>query len=250
MVIHGTVLIAEEDAGNRQLMQSYVKEAGMTVLDCVSTGKRLVDSYLRHRPDLLIVDIRLEKLDGISACKIILDQGFFPQIIIATSSSDSRHYKAGYELGVVDYIEKPIERNRFLKAMERVHNRVHLLGAMPPTFIACKFSNRTKHMNQQYVIYIEKMDNRTSKIVLRSGEIVETSTSLKDLHAQFTLPVFFPHRSFLVNTSYICSVSPDLLVEGNYVITLFHCEQRIPMSRRSYPSFVSMTQHLGSVKGF
>jgi DNA-binding LytR/AlgR family response regulator len=252
MINNLTVIIAEDDPITRHVIKNLVAEAGMTVVESVSSGTRLVEAYVLHRPDLIIVDIHLERMDGITACRRLFELEYRPKIVIVSGSNDPAHLKAGFELGVIHYIGKPVEPSKFHVAMERAQQACgdpyNALTNHPAQLIGYKYNHKRRYLNQNDILYIEKVGDKVSRLALRNGELIKTSTSLKEFSVQFNTHILSPHRGFLVNIRYIQSIRPDLLVEGNYEIALYHCKALIPLSRRNYHKFSCIAAHALTVK--
>ena len=96
-------------------------------IETAKTGRSVIELAERYRPDICIMDIRMPGINGIDAIKEIRKRN--PGIIfIVISAYDKFGYaKEALSLGVMDYLNKPVDRQKFIdtirKAMEQVDVR-------------------------------------------------------------------------------------------------------------------------------
>ena len=93
-------------------------------LELKATFDNAIESieYLKNNKiDLLFLDIQMDELTGIQLLNILKDK----PLVIFTTAYDSYAVK-GYELDVIDYLLKPISFERFMKAAEKVYDRLHV----------------------------------------------------------------------------------------------------------------------------
>lgn len=241
-----TCIIAEDETIYRNQLILFSNRQGLIVLDTVSSGKQLIESTLRNFPDIIITDIGLNKLDGLEACQKLLHQGVNAQIIIISGSSHPSHYSMGFEIGTVDYINKPINYERFEKAIHRAKRKIYernLLNTLQLTkinLIKVKHKYRDIDINEEHVVFVEKLDKRVFNIYLNDGTVITTSTNLEQIKNQCSNNVFYPHRSFLVNMLHIDIVLPDHMILGNFLIEYPNFNKEIPLTRRNYPTYTQL----------
>lgn len=235
------VIIAEDDSIQAELLKRYAARMGLTVVSCVSSGNRLIEETVSLQPDLLLMDIGLRKLDGISAYKCICEAGYTPFLILISGSTQTEHLLAGFECRSIDYLVKPVDWVRFEKSIERAKIMIHykrMKVAAPQSthWIKLKQKYRALTVAEDQIVYVEKSKSFRNKSVvcLADGKVEETNTSLKEIMDQCTDSLVMPHRSYLVNVKFIASVEADASIPGNYLATLHRGDKKIPVSRRSY----------------
>lgn len=78
----------------------------ITVLASGSNGKEAVSLYRRHRPDILLMDIRMEEMDGLTASEQILQEYSDAKILLLTTFSDDEYIIKALLLGAKGYLLK------------------------------------------------------------------------------------------------------------------------------------------------
>jgi DNA-binding LytR/AlgR family response regulator len=240
-----TCIIAEDQNIHKILLIDLSTKLGLTVLDCVQSGYSLIESAQKHKPDIIITDIGLERIDGLTACKTIFDKGFHAKVIIISGSSEPKHYNTSYDLDSVDYLVKPITLERFERAITKAKKRIiqqQLLDQLQQNnqnMITVKHKYRDMHINEKEIIFIEKLEKRLFLIYMTNGLVLETSTNLSQLKQQASNNFFYPHRSFLTNIIHIKAVIPDAEIEGNYEIIFPQIQRKIPLTRRNFADYIT-----------
>ncbi|SCW78814.1 two component transcriptional regulator, LytTR family [Paenibacillus tianmuensis] len=242
-----TVIIAEDDIFQRQVLIHFLKEVNnLEIIDSVSSGERLVESYKRHNADIIVIDIGLHKKDGITAAKEILSFST-PQIIVVTGNTDRDNLLIGYELNFVGYILKPVDKLKFIRAIQEAVKRTEarLLTSIASVnqaevrWINCRYKYRDQQIPEHLIVHIKKEDKYLSHIHLADGGIVKTSTTLKEIEKQCSNNVFRSHKSYLVNIKYIRAVYANIHTPGSYDITLSNSMDVLPLSSKYYPDYLA-----------
>lgn len=115
------ILIVEDNEMNMRLFSDIVKTKGHQVFECME-GKNALQMTKEIKPDLILMDIQMPEVDGLTATKLIRnDQDVSKTKIIAVTafamSGDADRILKG---GVDDYISKPISIPNFLSTIEKV----------------------------------------------------------------------------------------------------------------------------------
>ena len=103
------VLIADDDATHRRVLQKVLEESGFRVITAPN-GKDAIDQVATFNPDAILLDVEMPEMDGFSACEIIRSQKSDREIpiFIITSRDDAESVQRAYELGATDFLTKPI----------------------------------------------------------------------------------------------------------------------------------------------
>ena len=121
-----TILVAEDSADSREMMQVLLESKGYQVVSA-ENGIRALEVAIRNRPDLLLLDLELPRLDGLSVTKNLrLHPGFRQVPIVIISGHDPIRYRqTALDAGCDDYLLKPIDFDRLHDLLDRYVPRQH-----------------------------------------------------------------------------------------------------------------------------
>ena len=100
-----TILVVDDEKMIRNLLNINLSKEGYNVLEA-EDGVQAVDMALENKPDLILLDVMLPKIDGLSVCKKIKSTMNVP-ILMVTARDDEVDKILGLELGADDYVTKP-----------------------------------------------------------------------------------------------------------------------------------------------
>ena len=103
------VLVADDDATHRKVIQKVLEESGFRVVTAPN-GKAAIDQVAKFNPDVVLLDVEMPEIDGFSICKIIRARKTDREIpiFIITSRDDEESVQRAYKLGATDFLTKPI----------------------------------------------------------------------------------------------------------------------------------------------
>ncbi len=140
-----TILLAEDDPGDQQLVRRVLDEGGVQCdLRIVQDGEEALD-YLLHRgrykdavlyplPDLLLLDLNMPKLDGREVLRQIADYPNLRRIatVVLTTSSQEQDILYSYDLGAKSYIAKPENLERYESVLRVLEHYWFHIVLLPP----------------------------------------------------------------------------------------------------------------------
>ncbi|NNG41208.1 response regulator [Flexivirga sp. ID2601S] len=100
------VIVAEDEAIIRLDIAEMLRDAGYEVVAEVGDGRQAVDQAAQLRPDLVVMDVKMPVLDGISAADEIGAAGIAP-VVMLTAFSDKELVERASDAGVMAYVLKP-----------------------------------------------------------------------------------------------------------------------------------------------
>jgi len=124
-----SVLIVEDDANIRELLQLYLEKDGYAVTQAVDGGQGL-EKYRSIKPDLVLLDVMMPVMDGWNLCKAIRAEGNTP-VIMLTAKGEIDDKVTGLKAGADDYVTKPFEMKELLARIEAVLRRADRGGEAP-----------------------------------------------------------------------------------------------------------------------
>nr|YP_010338630.1 regulatory component of sensory transduction system [Rhodaphanes brevistipitata]UNJ18580.1 regulatory component of sensory transduction system [Rhodaphanes brevistipitata] len=127
-----TILIVDDELSLRRVLETRLTMNGYSVITAYD-GDNALTLFKQNRPDLIILDIMMPKLDGYGVCQEIRQESDVP-IIILTALGDVSDRITGLELGADDYIIKPFspkELEARIRSVLRRVDKVNLNQGMP-----------------------------------------------------------------------------------------------------------------------
>ncbi len=125
------ILIVEDNPVNLELFRDLLEFSGHEVVEAV-TGRQAISVAREKRPDIILMDIQLPEMDGLTAADILKNDDLtrdIPIIALTAHAMDGDREKA-LERGCDAYISKPIDTRTFVSAVETVFNTKK--GSCPP----------------------------------------------------------------------------------------------------------------------
>jgi response regulator NasT len=123
------VLIAEDEALIRLDLKEMLQEEGYDVVGEVGDGQQAVDRAAELRPDLVILDIQMPVLDGLSAAEKIAADRIAP-VIVLTAFSQRDLVERARDAGAMAYLVKPFNKNDLVPAIEVARARFAEMTAL------------------------------------------------------------------------------------------------------------------------
>jgi AmiR/NasT family two-component response regulator len=119
LVLAGKRVVVVEDEGITQMqLRRMLKNAGLTVLASAGNGEEGVETVLRERPDLVLMDICMPgPFDGLEAARRILAE-YHVCLVMLTAFSDDNYRKRSAEIRTCGYVVKPITTESLIPLLE------------------------------------------------------------------------------------------------------------------------------------
>ena len=117
-----TILVVEDEPKIAALTRDYLEHAGFAVR-IAGDGQAALESVARDRPDLVVLDLGLPKLDGLDVTREIRRGSMLP-IVMLTARDDELDKLLGLELGADDYVTKPFSPRELVARVRAVLRRV------------------------------------------------------------------------------------------------------------------------------
>jgi response regulator NasT len=193
------VLIAEDEALIRLDLREMLEEEGFDVVGEAADGEQAVALATQLKPDLVICDVKMPKMDGIAAAAQITEARIAP-VVMLTAFSQRDLIERARDAGAMAYLVKPFQKRDLLPAIEMATSRFAEIRALEAEVTGlrerlearklierAKGALMTKHglSEPEAFRWIQRaaMDNRTSmrtvaELVLAGDPEVETDTDL------------------------------------------------------------------------
>jgi two-component system, response regulator PdtaR len=123
------IVIAEDDTVIRMDLKEELQRQGYLVVGDAADGQSAVNLTRELRPDLVVMDIRMPEMDGISAAEILTREKLAP-VVLLTAFSDAELIERARGAGVVHYVTKPWRTSDLKPAVEIALSRFQEFRAM------------------------------------------------------------------------------------------------------------------------
>lgn len=232
-------IIIDDEPLARLIIADYLKEYNdISVITECSDGFEGAKAIQQHEPDLVFLDIQMPKLTGFEMLEL-LDK--IPNIIF-TTAFDEYAIKA-FEKNAIDYLLKPISKDRFEQAIIKFKSNYNALSAPTNTDklnsimeeetlerIVVKNGAQIKIIPVQQVSHLEAYDDYV-KIHTKEGVFLKNKT-MSSFEKQLDPKQFVRvHRSFIAKVDQLAKI--ELLEKESYIATLTNGE-KINISKSGY----------------
>lgn len=123
------VLIADDQELMRQSLHIILEmEKDIKVLDTAKNGLEVIECIKKEKPDVILMDIRMPKMDGVMCTHIIKEKYPDIKIIILTTFDDDEYVFSALKYGASGYLLKGISTKQLVEAIRKVHNGTAMIN--------------------------------------------------------------------------------------------------------------------------
>ncbi len=198
------VLIADDEPVARQVLREHLE--GMPAVEVVGeavTGSDAVQRILDLDPDVVLLDQQMPEMDGLSVVRSLRTKA--PQVIFVTAFQ--QHALDAFEVGAVDYLLKPVRRERLEQAMEKARRLVKVAPKPVLSKIRGRRGSDIYLLDPGEIIAFQADAELVH--ILTAGHKYLAEATLKELEKETALSKFRRiHRGTLINADHIRKISP------------------------------------------
>jgi DNA-binding LytR/AlgR family response regulator len=243
-------VLAEDEKVLRDELRQHLADLWpeLRIVGEAGTGIEALDLLERWSPDILFLDIEMPLMSGLA----VAQQAHEHCHIVFVTAYDA-HAVAAFDAGAVDYVLKPLERQRLKLAVDRLKRRASMppadldaflknfAGAAAPRaylrWINASVGQAIRLITVDEVLYFQA-DTKYTRVVT-AGEEALIKKSLHELNAELDPAIFWPiHRSTVVNANAIARVSRDF--RGRLFVSLKHRDEKLAVSESHHHLFRQM----------
>lgn len=114
------LMVVDDAAFMRMTIKKMVSAHGHTVVAEAGNGVEAVKKYIECKPDIVLLDITMPEMDGVSALKRIKEQDPAAKVIICSAMGQQAMVAQAIQSGAKDFVVKPFEESRLIAAIDRV----------------------------------------------------------------------------------------------------------------------------------
>jgi two-component system LytT family response regulator len=211
------VLIADDEEPARRLLAEYLRaQPRWTLLGEAKNGLEAVKLTQELKPDLLLLDVQMPKLDGFEVLGLIP-----PELAVVFTTAFDEYAVRAFEVHAVDYLLKPFSAERLAQALARVETRLGEPRAVAAPALAQAARKPEAHLDRLVIRdgadilivpapsidYVRGQDDYVE--VFHDGRSSLTQQTLQHLEANLDPRHFVRvHRSYLLNVSRVARIEP------------------------------------------
>ncbi|NLE24546.1 MAG: response regulator [Clostridiaceae bacterium] len=236
------IAVCDDDKIYLDLFLNYIKDylamlensCDGVVLDCYTTGEELVEAYKTGKAyDLIYLDIKMKKISGFDAAKIIRNYDSKALIIFITSLKD--YIFNSFEYQPFWFLIKPVYREKFGHVLKQAIAKINEIKNKRYSFYTRDHGLMSLEIDR--IMYLESI---LRKIILYTSNHQFTYyANLKEEEAKLTKYNFIRiHKGYLVNMEYIQRINKsNIVLKNNMVLPL--SEHRLKVVFDSFTSFLA-----------
>lgn len=114
------IVVADDEPIIRMDLKEILQEAGQQVVGEASNGLQALEIARRLRPDLVIMDIKMPKMDGLKSAKLITGEKIAP-VILLSALSQEEVVKQASQNGAIGYLVKPVEPKNLIVSLQMAY---------------------------------------------------------------------------------------------------------------------------------
>ena len=142
------ILVVDDDTNICELLRLYLTKEGYQVTTA-NDGEEGLDKFNQVKPDMVLLDVMMPKMDGLEVCRRIRKLGNTP-VMMLTAKGETFDKVLGLELGADDYITKPFEPKEMVARIKAVARR-YQTGDTPAKEVS--FPGLTVNISRYSVVY-------------------------------------------------------------------------------------------------
>lgn len=207
------MIIDDERLAREEIKQHLLSYQGFDIVGEAANADDAEKQIIQHQPDLLFLDIQMPERSGLDLLESL---EHVPEVIF-TTAYDQYAVKA-FELNALDYLVKPIRRERFAQAIEKALNRFSVKpGLAAERTIFIREGERCYFVKVKNIYLVESAGNYARLYV--DGRKLYLKRSLNHLEKILDPQLFFRiSRTEIINTNYIKQIRPN--TKGRLTVTL------------------------------
>lgn len=173
------ILLVEDDLSLADVISFTLRRAGFELIT-VHDGLAALATWEREQPDLLVLDLNLPKLDGLTVCRRIRAQSSVPILILSVRSGDETVVDA-LDLGADDYVVKPFSPTQLVARIKALLRRSGIMVTLGPLTAGNWVLNRSRNelqTGEHPPTHLTPLETRLLETLMLNAGQVLTADSL------------------------------------------------------------------------
>ena len=241
------VIVDDEELARRGLRRDLAADPGVEVVAECADGFEAVRVVSEMKPDIVLLDIQMPRLDGFEVLELI-----DPAAAVIFVTAHDEHAVRAFEVNAVDYLLKPVDPDRLMKALERARGRLARREPMPVAALTAaarpagttlsrilvRDGPRVHVLPVESVDYVEAQDDYVAihaggRSHLKQQPIAQLETALDP--GRFVRI----HRSYILNLDRLARIE---LYAKDSRVAILRDGSRLPLSRAGHARLRGLLQ--------
>lgn len=231
------LIVDDEPPARARLRQLLADIGGHRCTAEAADGVAALEQCAATAPDVVLLDIRMPRMDGLEAARHLADMADPPALIFTTAYDDFA--LAAFETNAVHYLVKPVKRDALTQGLERAAERRGIadhgaaaLAAAPRSHLSVRTGERLRLIPVAEVLCLRA--NQKYVEIMTAEDTWLTEASLTGLEQEFGEWFIRVHRNALVRTNAIAGL--DRTTHSSTRVVINGLPEEIEVSRRHLPS--------------
>ncbi|MEJ8567270.1 LytR/AlgR family response regulator transcription factor [Elongatibacter sediminis] len=223
-----SILIVDDEAPARdRLRRMLEKLPAYVIVGEAATGNQAMDAIIDLQPDIVLLDISMPGMDGMSLARALQRGGVQPAIIFCTAFQNQA--LDAFEAEAVDYLVKPVRAERLSQALERARRYIGDRANSEVEYLRSTVGGKVLLTPIHRVICLMAEDKYTTVLHEKGKTVIDDSLTV--LEQRFPDAFFRIHRNALVSRRHVRGLERS--PEGHAVVVLSGTDERPEVSRRN-----------------
>ncbi|MBP2133524.1 PAS domain S-box-containing protein [Methanomicrobium sp. W14] len=178
------VLVVDDLNENRYLLESVLKSRGYEVITAAN-GEDALNSLNKSKPDLIISDILMPKMDGFQLCREVKsDENLkdIPFVFYTAAYTSPEDQKFGLDLGADRYIIKPVDPDEFLKIIDGMLKNPDIIAPMKKSSTS---ESEEEYLKKYTKRVLSQLETKIEELEKKNADLLKSQNALKESENKF-----------------------------------------------------------------
>jgi putative two-component system response regulator len=176
------ILIVDDEPRNVEILQRILARAGFTRLESTTDSREAAELYVRHRPDLILLDLHMPHLDGLEVMRQLneIAEATYLPILILSADETPEAKREALSRGAKDFVSKPFQQDEILLRIRTLLETrfLYIQVQSQNQLLEAKVRERTRALEEAQIEIVERLamaaefrDDNTGQHTQRVGQM-------------------------------------------------------------------------------
>lgn len=227
------IVLVDDNQDAIEIIQFFIgNKEGFEIVGICRNGEELIDEIIVKKPDLILADINMPKKNGLDAVKECLS--FYPNLKFIFITGYDEFAISAFRMAAVDYIVKPVEKERLYKALEKAVNIIQYEQGSrdadeirkPIKNLVLRDQNCIRYIPHEDIYFVEKSGKKC--FVFTAEDVYETAENISRIYEKLDDSFYSAHRSYIINLKKVSHIIPH---HETYIAYFHHFDKHASISK-------------------